>query len=665
MGDHGMTSTGDHGGDSDNELNAALFMYSKRWKSHSRPETEGNRVNQVDFVPTFSLLMGLPIPFSNIGKVINEVFISGGLKQLQYLKVNVEQVFNYLNKYQTSQGPMPEFQDMDQKKKDFLEKKIRQPGELSMDMNLGLELLEAVKDVCQSKFVNFDLPRIYMGCYISCLHVCLMIVLSLDKIFLKQVITNKLFFSLASLLALGIFSNMVLKDDLNHLDFPWVTLFCTILCFLSILWRIRHSITEVYSSLKINTDFFNLFHIMIYFTLCLGLFSNSFIVEEAHAHSYVILSIFIIHCLKTRLIFKSKICLALCLISLGVIRLTTAFFRCREEQQGYCIPSDFHKPIHTLDNSLSKDYRNRRFAISCSSVLLTSYVIRKWLMKGQNLEGLSPASVLVKHLPKFVTMAFVCQWVLQYASDEKALKYIPQFWQHQAISLAIYATCLISIGIIVIQPCFVHLQTKKNQEQPKVYRGVKTYYNLMKANWREFFNENRKGSLYGLHSAISAPFISIALFLCYLTMLLVGDGLCPSVFLCVLSMAFFLYLDSENRLRGAKTLQDLLHVPWTSVITWSLLENLFFYATGHQPTFNTIQWSAAFVGFSGANYGAYEGYLGLNYWLPALLVGWNTFASRILFAFLLPVLLVTPFGLVKILKNDDPILEDDDLEDGE
>merc|ERR1719468_542624 len=150
--------------------------------------------------------MGLPIPFSNIGKVINEVFISGGLKQLQYLKVNVEQVFNYLNKYQSSQGPMPEFQDMDQKKKDFLEKKIRQPGELSMDMNLGLELLEAVKDVCQSKFVNFDLPRIYMGCYISCLHVCLMIVLSLDKIFLKQVITNKLFFSLASLLALGIFS---------------------------------------------------------------------------------------------------------------------------------------------------------------------------------------------------------------------------------------------------------------------------------------------------------------------------------------------------------------------------------------------------------------------------------------------------------------------------
>ena len=30
LGDHGMTATGDHGGDSENELNAALFVYSER-----------------------------------------------------------------------------------------------------------------------------------------------------------------------------------------------------------------------------------------------------------------------------------------------------------------------------------------------------------------------------------------------------------------------------------------------------------------------------------------------------------------------------------------------------------------------------------------------------------------------------------------------------------
>jgi len=75
-----------------------------------------------------------------------------------------------------------------------------------------------------------------------------------------------------------------------------------------------------------------------------------------------------------------------------------------------------------------------------------------------------------------------------------------------------------------------------------------------------------------------------------------------------------------------------------------MLESLFFYATGHQPTFQTIQWSAAFVGFSGANYGTSEEF-GLNYIIPAILVGYNTFVSRILFAFLLPLLLVAPFGI--------------------
>jgi len=29
LGDHGMTTTGDHGGDSSDEVDAALFVYSK------------------------------------------------------------------------------------------------------------------------------------------------------------------------------------------------------------------------------------------------------------------------------------------------------------------------------------------------------------------------------------------------------------------------------------------------------------------------------------------------------------------------------------------------------------------------------------------------------------------------------------------------------------
>lgn len=65
------------------------------------------------------------------------------------------------------------------------------------------------------------------------------------------------------------------------------------------------------------------------------------------------------------------------------------------------------------------------------------------------------------------------------------------------------------------------------------------------------------------------------------------------------------------------------NVPWTHVVVWSLAVTQFFHATGHLPTFPSIQWGAAFVGFP-------DGHTGTV--LPALLVLLNTFASHILFA---------------------------------
>ncbi|KAH8597993.1 hypothetical protein B0O99DRAFT_567173 [Bisporella sp. PMI_857] len=82
MGDHGMDSKGDHGGESDDEVQAALWMYSKKGifgrtdpAYITPPHTAKVRpVDQIDLVPTLALLLGLPIPFNNIGKPIEEAF---------------------------------------------------------------------------------------------------------------------------------------------------------------------------------------------------------------------------------------------------------------------------------------------------------------------------------------------------------------------------------------------------------------------------------------------------------------------------------------------------------------------------------------------------------------------------------------------------------------
>jgi GPI ethanolamine phosphate transferase 3 subunit O len=83
MGDHGMDSKGDHGGESDDEVEAALWMYAntpsfgRTRQDFFEPPSDAKvrQIGQIDLVPTLSLLLGLPIPFNNLGSPIDEAFI--------------------------------------------------------------------------------------------------------------------------------------------------------------------------------------------------------------------------------------------------------------------------------------------------------------------------------------------------------------------------------------------------------------------------------------------------------------------------------------------------------------------------------------------------------------------------------------------------------------
>ncbi|KAM9082911.1 GPI ethanolamine phosphate transferase 3 isoform 7-T8 [Megaptera novaeangliae] len=113
-GDHGMTTSGNHGGDSELETSAALFLYSPTALFPSappevRPE-EPEVIPQISLVPTLALLLGLPIPFGNIGEVIAEVFSevedsqphSSTLAQASALHLNAQQVSRFLHTYSTA-----------------------------------------------------------------------------------------------------------------------------------------------------------------------------------------------------------------------------------------------------------------------------------------------------------------------------------------------------------------------------------------------------------------------------------------------------------------------------------------------------------------------------------------------------------------------------------
>lgn len=68
-GDHGMATNGNHGGDSSLEIETA-FMMIPLGKKIRALGTKNRKVKQVDIAPTLSVLMGLPIPSSSLGVVI-------------------------------------------------------------------------------------------------------------------------------------------------------------------------------------------------------------------------------------------------------------------------------------------------------------------------------------------------------------------------------------------------------------------------------------------------------------------------------------------------------------------------------------------------------------------------------------------------------------------
>lgn len=138
LSDHGMTADGNHGGASDDELAAALLLYSPRTLNHApaaRTASErfarARSVPQVDLVPTLSLLLGLPVPFASLGALIPELFLAADLaadrlpsplrlpaaeraafparlRALNWaLRLNARQLWRYLSHYSARHRPLP------------------------------------------------------------------------------------------------------------------------------------------------------------------------------------------------------------------------------------------------------------------------------------------------------------------------------------------------------------------------------------------------------------------------------------------------------------------------------------------------------------------------------------------------------------------------------
>ncbi|XP_069780362.1 GPI ethanolamine phosphate transferase 3 isoform X2 [Narcine bancroftii] len=698
MGDHGMTETGDHGGDSEGEVDAALFIYSPLPMFEMKTVEDPKVVSQIDLVPTLALLLGIPIPYSNIGMVIPDMFTSlpklddnQHLEHVKALCINAIQVNRFLESYsqvtkdlplkklsylkQLFSTAMAEYSDL------IIHRQVSENIVLDQNhhtrmQNLLITLqqyLRETKEMCGETWAQFNPTHMLFGIVLlaaTCVH-CFLVSenVSTFESGYKVLIFYPIIWGLAAVLIVNIWmlvSGIIVERLIlccwvafgSHLGFHWN------------FWRSKYFNHHITIQLSRSTkagiqekwiNWWKIFIPLVFLLLrCGAMFSNSFVVNEGQVVAFLLKSIVTFTVLKLKWDGKlnhglnvpdmhrnpsfipykkeSLYIIALLVTFLLCILFSHNFHNCREELAN-CEPSSFLKPLSSLS---ARQERNFHYILSVFSFALIIYLVRKWFLYYGNLNSSHLIVFFVRLGFPFIVFCSSCYWAIN-ATPEETSTNLQDLKKKIVVVLPGLVFSLTTTGFFIVlwNPITVFVKDNRQSDEtlvpfrknspeikvdsqhviPQIYRKMQQ---SMKIHFNGDQNESRTVAAYGLGTVYSAPLLVVVVLLTFLLILLHNERM--SLAFLLLFLEAFSFLEIHGTATNLTLQSDntgYFTVPWYAVTAWVLAATQFFYATGHQPTFPTIQWNAAFVGFT-------EGH-GTNI-LPALLVGMNTFASHILFA---------------------------------
>lgn len=139
LGDHGMTEDGNHGGGTEEEVNAALFVHMSA-ACHVRESDKNDgpsrmdagfldtsrhsdlvqaafsSIHQIDLVPTLSIMLGIPIPYANLGSLVPSLIPSQSIAAITTaLALNAAQVWRYFTFYSNTANKLPGLPELESK----------------------------------------------------------------------------------------------------------------------------------------------------------------------------------------------------------------------------------------------------------------------------------------------------------------------------------------------------------------------------------------------------------------------------------------------------------------------------------------------------------------------------------------------------------------------
>lgn len=502
-----------------------------------QPKTE-IEVKQVDLVPTISTLMGVPIPFSNIGSIIKSA-LPQNIHLVNSIWKNAKQISDYLSTYSLKND------ELDEKHMHFIKDTFKM---LDVEHNTNTfvksceNFMQLSRRACEEVWVRFDETSIYKGLvlmfvslYFSFLLVGSSALNSYDKITGRHaVIIFSIIFPL-HLIAFIFYLYKIIQITVVFFITGFIgTIFLAIFCMAS--WS---SLTQDFLDTK-NPDKL----LMRFFTVLttLGFFSNSYIIEESYVlhTSFTLLLWYLVVKFKyenKKTWLRNKIkpknfsikywitslnCKVVwCSIILcGILRYSHSFWQCREEQ-GWC----FEDGIQTkTGNSI----------MPIIFTVLSVTVVLKSLKHSGNLTGCSLNVYLSLILPKIFTVLLSVHWIFD-SSFQRGKHTIPYVAYIPNVILLLTLLLIVTLFVSPLLVHYVDLQEGKTNQPESLYETIrKMVVNIVKMD----LGPSIQGYpiVYGLATVYSATFLIISLLLCIFGGLLFGHVYAVSAVCMVISI---------------------------------------------------------------------------------------------------------------------------------
>lgn len=617
MGDHGMDSKGDHGGESDDEVEAALWMYSKKGifgRTNTNfalpPATAKERaIPQIDIVPTLSLLMGIPIPFNNLGSPIDEAFAgSSGSDRKNLATVNritSAQIQRYQHQYALAQGmdehetsgPLYLLSQAEALWK-YLTELGPNPEQYLVAYNAYREYQRDTLNVCRGLWARFDATSMLQGITLLVGGVVILVMyargLRDDNTVFSPALIRRMGFGLGLGALVGVVFVFMGEDGLDTIALR--AAYGSIGAVISSVFTIPASFRS-----PLPKSLWGWFAVFVTVSQSVGFASNSYTIWEDEILLFFLTTFGVlagISSMRQESTSDRVLGVYHSIIFIFMARLASFSRLCREEQMPFC-KSTYYA---SASSSTSASWQ---LAIPVVVALLLPGIVRSFYVGSKSYEGSATLWIGVAfRIGLVVSAAF---WILDTADNGEwfsigkgAFKSIEVKLAQLVLAIAFAAG---TTTFIWAKPC-ISINVTSGGDQP--------------GQLQQQQQQRTTITILGFANVHGTRFFLLVVNFCLAIILLskpMGQGAIAIETLQILSLLEILDtngLTTTNSAIGPTVL--------------GLLGSFHYFKTGHQATLNSIQWESAFFALSTIQYP----------WSPILVI-LNTFGAQILAAVAVPL----------------------------